>query len=508
MFAQAAPELPPEGGYALYPNYAAVDCEAGEFNGAPYTGQIKSVEAVDDITVVFNLCNPDGSFLPKIAFSAFAINDADYLIEHGPDGSIVENPNGTGPYMLDEWRRGQEIIFKANPNYWGDAPLSETAVLRWSSEPGQKLIELSSGNVDGVDNPGPDDLEGIEADANLVLNPRDGQNVLYMGMNNTYEPFSNEKIRQAIAHGIDKQRLVDSFYPAGSSVADYFTPCSYDFACEGEPFWPFDPEAGKALLAEGMAELGIDAFPEIQIHIRDIDRPYIPLTSQVAVDIQDQLANNLGITATIDTRESTAFIDASDNGELPGIHLLGWNADYPDPTNFLDYHFGPGATAQFGEGWPDIWEALARGAQSADPEVRTAGLCRCQQRSSSSTCRWCPSHAAGRPPPGRPMSKGPTRPRCRTSSSRSSALAPTISSCSCRTASRAVCTAWTRATESRSARASRSTNRCTASSSRMPPRSRPWLRRVNRTRPRPSSPARSVRASPSTMARPSTPRTW
>src|SRR3990172_1044564 len=107
VFAQAAPELPPEGGYSVYPDYAEVDCEAGEFNGAPYAGQIKSIEATDDSTVVFTLCDPNGSFLPKVAFSAFAINDADYLIEHGPDGSIVEMPNGTGPYTLEEGRGGQ-----------------------------------------------------------------------------------------------------------------------------------------------------------------------------------------------------------------------------------------------------------------------------------------------------------------------------------------------------------------------------------------------------------------
>jgi ABC-type transport system substrate-binding protein len=243
--------------------------------------------------------------------------------------------------MLDDWRRGQEIIFKANPNYWGDAPVSETAVLRWSSEPGQKLIELQSGIVDGVDNPGPDDMEGIEA-GGYVVKPRDGQNVLYLGMNKTHTPFDNVNIRKAIAHGVDKQRLVDSFYPAGSSVAEYFAPCAYDYACEGEAFWPYDPDTGKELLATGMEELGLTEFPE-----------------------------NLGITATIDVRESTAYIDASDNGELPGIHLLGWNADYPDPDNFLGYHFGRGATAQFGEGYPELWAAIDTGRESADPAVRT-----------------------------------------------------------------------------------------------------------------------------------------
>jgi peptide/nickel transport system substrate-binding protein len=41
------------------------------------------------------------------------------------------------------------------------------------------------------------------------------------------------------------------------------------------------------------------------------------------------------------------------------FHMLGWGADYPDATNFLDFHFGPGASAQFGEGFQDIWDAAA-----------------------------------------------------------------------------------------------------------------------------------------------------
>ena len=113
----------------------------------------------------------------------------------------MDQPNGTGPFVLEEWRRGSEVIFAANPDYWGEAPMNSRSVLRWSSEPGQKLIELQSGTVDGVDNPSADDLEGIAADPNLAVLPREGFNVFYLGMNNTYEPFTNEKVRQAIALG-------------------------------------------------------------------------------------------------------------------------------------------------------------------------------------------------------------------------------------------------------------------------------------------------------------------
>ena len=372
VFAQDAPAAPEAGGYAAYPNYADVDCEAGMFNGVEYTGNLAKIEAVDEGTVSFTLCNPDPAFLPKLAFSPFAINDADYLIDHVPDQSIVDNPNGTGPFVLEEWRRGDEVIFAANPDYWGEAPMNQRTVLRWSSEPGQKLIELQSGTVDGIDNPSVDDLDAIEADPALNVIPRENLNIFYVGMNNAFAPFDNEKVRQAIAMGIDKDRIVNQFYAPGSAVAEFFTPCSIPFACEGDAFPSFDPEAAQALLAEGLAEEGLDAFPEVPISLRVVDRAYLPFPEQVAVDLQDQLQQNLGITATIDVQESGTFIDNSDAGNLSGFHLLGWNADYPDPTNFLDYHFGPGASAQFGEGFADVHAALTAGGTTADEAARAA----------------------------------------------------------------------------------------------------------------------------------------
>src|SRR5690606_11410849 len=89
----------------------------------------------------------------------------------------------------------------------------------------------------------------------------------------------------------------------------------------------------------------------------------------VAQDIQAQLAD-IGINATIEVMESGAFLDAADRGELTGLHLLGWGADYPDQTNFLDFHFGAGASDQCGEGFPDIHETLAEAASLPDQDAR------------------------------------------------------------------------------------------------------------------------------------------
>ncbi|MFN8456269.1 MAG: ABC transporter substrate-binding protein, partial [Anaerolineae bacterium] len=263
------------------------------------------------------------------------------------------------------WKKGDSITYERNEDYWGEPAKSQTLVFRWSAEGAQRLLELQSGSVDGIDNPTPDDFATIEGDSALALYPRPALNVFYVGFNNTYPPFDNEKVRQAIAIGIDRQRIVDNFYPAGSEVASHFTPCAIPGGCEG-PAWPeYDLEAAKALLAEAGFADGFDTT----ITYRDVVRGYLPEPGVVAQDIQAQL-KDLGINAEIVVMESGAFIDAANGGQIDGIHLLGWGADYPDQTNFLDYHFGAGASPQFGAGFPDIHKVLQEAASLPDQAER------------------------------------------------------------------------------------------------------------------------------------------
>jgi ABC-type transport system substrate-binding protein len=331
-----------------------------------YGGLIKEIAAVDKLTVRFTMCAPDPAFPSKAAFTAFAIQPKEYLEATGGTGEILEKPVGTGPYMIDTWNRGDSIVFKRFNDYWGNKALTEILVFRWSTEGAARLLELQSGTVDGIDNPSPDDFETIRNDPSLQLIDRPALNVFYVGTNNTYEPFDDERVRQAIAMGIDRQRLVDNFYPAGSEVASHFTPCSIPNGCAGEAWYEFDPEKARELLAEA-------GFPDgfkTEIAYRDVVRGYLPEPGLVAQDIQAQLKDNLNIDAEIVVMESGAFIQAADAGELPGLHLLGWGADYPDVTNFLDFHFGAGASKQFGDKFDDVTQALKQGAALADNAAR------------------------------------------------------------------------------------------------------------------------------------------
>ena len=184
------------------------------------------ISAPDEHTVVFTLCFPDPAFLSKIAFTAFAIHDTGILESNMEDHRILADPIGTGPYQLVEWQRGIQLVLEKNPDWWGENVGADELVFRWSTESAARLLELQAGTVDGIDNPAPDDFATIEGDANLQLIERDALNTFYVGFNENFEPFDDTRVRQALAMGIDRQRIVDNFYPEGSEVASHFTPCS------------------------------------------------------------------------------------------------------------------------------------------------------------------------------------------------------------------------------------------------------------------------------------------
>ena len=367
----------------VYPADGEAPCgqaEAPDAEHDKYTGNFKKITAVDEHTVVFDLCSPDVAFLSKIAFTSFAINDTGWLeskIDPAGTGeqAIVSEVNGTGPFKLSAWTRGSEIVMEANPDYWGDTAKAQTLIFRWSTEGSQRVTELQAGSVDGIDNVPPEAFATIEGDANFQLEPREGLNVLYLGFNNNPKnegfdnannPLANEKVRQAIAMGINRDQIVSEFYPPGSEVASHFTPCSIPNGCAGDPWYTFDAAAAQALLTEAGYPDGFST----KLSYRPAVRGYLPDPPAVATAIQAQLEQNLGITATLDQQDDTTYLDNADAGLLDGLHLLGWGADYPDVTNFLDYHFGAGSSQQFGDKFDDVTAALTEGAAGADDAAR------------------------------------------------------------------------------------------------------------------------------------------
>jgi len=254
-----------------------------------YGGEIKAIEAVDAYTVKFTLCYSDPAFVFKAAFSTLAIQDSDYLNANSGDSiKMSEKPNGTGPYKVVEWKRGDSVTLEANPDFWGGEPAIKTLIFRWSEQSAQRLLELQSGAVDGIDNPAPEDFDTISADSKLKLYPRaDALNIFYVAFNNTIKPFDDVRVRKAFALAIDRQRIVDNYLPKGSSVAQNFVPPAvFPGYSEDEKWFETGTAAAREEAKALLADAGFGDGMEVTLTIRNVVRAYLPSPDKVAQEIQ------------------------------------------------------------------------------------------------------------------------------------------------------------------------------------------------------------------------------
>jgi ABC-type transport system substrate-binding protein len=270
---------------------------------------------------------------------------------------------GTGPYMVDEWSRGESVTLTKFDDYWGEPAVNDGYVLRWAKEGTTRLLELQAGTADWITTPSIDDWDTIKEDPNLTLIPAPGADVLYLAFtNNNDEHFDDVNVRKAVALALDRQRIVDNFFPPGGSVPTHFCNDTIEYCGTGEDWYEQNVEEAKQLLADAGYPDGFST----SLYYRDVYRSYLPEPGATAVDIQSQLKDTRNIDVDVVVMESGEFIGESTTGGLDGMYLLGWGMDYPHITNSLDYHFNA-ANPQFGEPFPAIYEPLAEAATLSDP---------------------------------------------------------------------------------------------------------------------------------------------
>ena len=206
---------------------------------------IESVEAVSPTTVKVKLSSANGSFLFNMAWGD-AVIVATESIEN-----IKTNPVGTGAFKFANWVQGDQIELVRNADYWGKAPALETATFKFISDPTAAFAAMMAEDIDVFSGyPAPENLPQFEADGRfqVLIGSTEGETIL--STNNKMPPFDDVRVRQAVAHAIDRQAIIDgAMFGLGTPIGTHFAPHNPDYLdLTGNS--QYDPDKAKSLLAE------------------------------------------------------------------------------------------------------------------------------------------------------------------------------------------------------------------------------------------------------------------
>jgi peptide/nickel transport system substrate-binding protein len=347
----------------------------GGFVGSE-TSVWKGIEKVDDATVKITLTRSFPLLPQVLSASYFGMSSPEAIKKDGakygtPDGSAV----GTGAFKLESWTPGQNLILVRNDQYWGEKAKMPGAVVRFIADAPARLAELQAGSIDFSVNLPPDTRETLKTDANLQDVPVEPFNVAYIALNLNNKPLDNPKVRQAIAHAINKQEILDAFYGGVGQVATDFLPEGLAWArTDDQDPYAYDPEKAKALLAEAGYPDGFDTMTlsdgtesALEFWYMPVSRPYFPTPQPVAEAFASQLAD-IGIKVELKTEDWGAYLDNVDAGKKNGMWMLGWTGDYADPNNFLYVFFGPTAELKQGYKNQELISLLEKGGTAKSQE--------------------------------------------------------------------------------------------------------------------------------------------
>ncbi|WP_282152246.1 ABC transporter substrate-binding protein [Ruegeria atlantica] len=310
---------------------------------------IENIEVVDPLTVKVTLSEPNGNFLFNLAWG-----DAVIVAPDSIEG-IKTNPVGTGAFTFGEWVQGDSITLNRNPDYWGDQPALETATFKFISDPTAAFAAMMAEDIDVFDNfPAPENLPQFEADPRfqVLVGSTEGETIL--STNNKMPPFDDIQVRQALAHAIDRQAIIDgAMFGYGTPIGTHFAPHNPAYVdLTGNS--AYDPQKAAMMLADaGYA----DGF-ETTLHL-----PPPSYARRGGEIVAAQLAE-VGITANIVNVEWAQWLESVFKGKDFGLTIVS----HTEPMDIgiyarPDYYFQYDST--------DFQALMDTLNSTTDPEERT-----------------------------------------------------------------------------------------------------------------------------------------
>ncbi len=311
-----------------------------EANAGTVSIEEVGVEAIDDLTLAITTAQPT-PFLGLIAADVYVVPK--HVVEAEGDNWSLDPATAIscGPFVLDKWDKGREVVFANNPQYDGPSAAHWNQIVYLIGADEAVFPAYENGEIDLIERGyeqviSPADQARIESDpalsAQLHTFPQFQTWWLAFGGEGT--AFSDLRVRQAFAQAVDRDAIVNSAL-RNQAVAAYglLAPGFHSSNTEKQKAaaYPYDPEAARALLAEAGFGEGGNPFPHYDLTLRDPS----PTVQTVAQAIQAMLKENLGIDVGIQSLERKSFTEQLNAYELPFV-LIPWDMDYYDASNFMD----------------------------------------------------------------------------------------------------------------------------------------------------------------------------
>lgn len=329
------------------------------------TGKSETLGGVttpDDYTVKVTLSQPNATFLHVMALNFASVVPKEEVEKWGAD--FGKHPVGSGAFELAEWKLGQNLTFKKNPNYFEPGiPYLDSIKFEIGQDPTVSLMRLQKGEVDIAGDGVPPaqflQFKNNPAQKDLIVTGEQLQTG-YLTLKTTMPPFDKLDVRKAVNMAISKDRIVRIINGRAKPANQPLPPSmpGYDTEFKG---YPYDVEGAKKLLTDAGFPNGFDT----ELYVMNTDPQ-----PRIAQSIQQDLAK-VGIRAQIKSLAQANVIAAgSEKDQAPMVWSGGmaWIADFPDPSNF----YGPilGCEGAVPGGWN--WSLYCNKALDAEAKKADA----------------------------------------------------------------------------------------------------------------------------------------
>ena len=287
---------------------------------------VSGIATPDPHTVQFTLREFDPLFLHKLAMPFAAAVPAEEVERWGED--FARHPVGSGPFLLQEWVNGERLLLVRNPNYFVPGVPQLDGVLRLVGVSDDLAwLKFESGQLDLVPSIPPSEFPRVVRDPHYqsLLHHVTTMRTNYLGMNCGQPPFSDRRVRQAINFAVNKDKVLRLINNRGVVARGFLPPNmpGYNPDVRG---YPYDPQHARQLLAEaGYA----DGFTTT-LWVRS-DETALRMAQAIQQDLAD-----VHVKVQIKAIAWGPFLQAVRTPDLVPFFALGWEADFPDPSNFLE----------------------------------------------------------------------------------------------------------------------------------------------------------------------------